>query len=891
MTDKKTMGFHRHFALIAKVPAIAISGMLLLPTLVIAQEKDSEEVVELKRFSVTGYSIKRSEIEGPAPVDIYQREDIEQAGVNTLGEFFRYLPQALGQVSELAQGSGFGGAEFINLRGIGIDNTLTLLNGKRVAAYARNGASEPFVDINAIPVAAIERIEILKDGASAIYGADAIAGVVNIILRDQFEGLQLGGGYLTTSENDGEEWNADLVWGWNNDDTSILATLSYIDRSPILARDREGTADVDFSDENGPNFRAFNGTPTNYFSLTGFQVFPDPECGSDPDISGVESFPFIGDVCLFNYAQFQQLTYGVESLGANVVVKHEFRNQLRGHFEVFYNSRDTEALLAPTPVLGGVVPAEHPNNPYGGPFEISGRPIDVGNRLFETAADTHRIIAGLGGYWANWEWSADLLATGTDMRTDRRNAVYSDRYYDALVGTGGPGQNLWYNPFGANPVNSQEVIRWMTVDTVFGAETTENAIELETSTFFGNLPGGPVGFAAGWQYREQDLDEFADEIERSGLLAGGSQITQIQADRDIMAAYAEFSLPLHDTFEAQVAVRYDNYNDFGSSTNPKIGLAWRPARDWLLRASYSTSFRPPTFTELYNPEVYNPGFFVDVERCEITGAQQDCGAWEYPVRNVGNPDLQPEEGNSFFAGLVWSPEFMDGLDLELDYWRFEHSDRINQLNPQLILDAKSNKGVTRAPPTEEDQALGAPGRILELTQTFENSDELLTSGIDFIGSYSRQSQSAGLFSLTLMYTYVDEYTLKDGAVGSAETGVNYAGKHFNFEFGIPKHRGNLNFNWQKNLHGLAATVHYTSDYAGAFNLYENGVPTDEPLIVDEFITLDLQYSYLFGNQATELRLGCRNCLDEQPPTTFIYLGEGLYDYRGAMLYVRLQHLF
>ncbi|MCH5378241.1 MAG: TonB-dependent receptor plug domain-containing protein, partial [Planctomycetes bacterium] len=204
-----------------------------------SEDEYPEEPAQLEHVIVTGSRIERMDYAGPAPVSIYTRVSIEQSGVNTLGEFFRDLPQSLAPASEVSPGSGLSGAAYIDLRGIGIDNTLTLLNGKRVAGYARNGASDSFVDINAIPVAAIERVEILKDGASAIYGADAVAGVVNIILRDRFDGLMVDGGYLTSTEGDGEEWSADLIWGWNDDDTSLVTTLSWFDKSPILARDRE----------------------------------------------------------------------------------------------------------------------------------------------------------------------------------------------------------------------------------------------------------------------------------------------------------------------------------------------------------------------------------------------------------------------------------------------------------------------------------------------------------------------------------------------------------------------------------------------------------------------------------------------------------------------------
>ena len=882
---------------IAKAPGpCLLAGLLafLAVSTAAAQDRvdeEREESRELSTVEVTGSRLRRSTLEGPLPVDRYEREQIERMGANTLGEFFRYLPQALGPVSETAQTSNFGGSFGINLRGIGIDNTLTLLNGKRVSAYARNGSAEPFVDINAIPVNAIDRVEILKDGASAIYGADAVAGVVNVILRRDFAGLELGGSALIASEGDGEEFTGDLVWGWNRDDTSVLATLSVFDRSPILNRDRDRLNDADFSDAGGPNFRAFNGTPTNYFTLDTFEVIPDPECGVDPRISGLETFPFFGDVCLFNFLWFHQLGYETERIAGSLNLRHEFGPSLGARVDLFLSRRENTSSFAPTPVIGGLIPAEHPNNIFGQPLDHAGRPLDTGNRMFETRADTVHFVAGLDGFHAGWEWATDVLLTRNDNDTTRLNAVFEDRYRLALQGLGGPDGNLYYNPFGASPENDPVLLDWLTTSTRFGADTREYALELEARRTLGELPAGPIGLAVGAQFREQELDEFADEIERSGRLAGGSRITQIEADREILAAFAELSLPLHRTLEAQLALRVDDYSDFGSTVNPKLALAWRPAPAWLVRASYSTSFRPPAFTELFNPRVENFGFFVDAERCAGTGAQQDCSPFEYPVIDVGNPDLDPEEGTSRFLGVVWSPDGLPGLDLEAGWWHFEHTDRIIRLSPQLILDAFGDDGVVREPPTEEDIALGIPGRIVELTRTFRNSDELETSGIDLAGRYAFRPSELGQFRVSAQYTWVDEYVLNEALVGSAESDTNFAGRYFNRQFPIPEHRGNLNLVWERGDHAAAATLHYVDGYEDLFNLYENGAPTDTPHRVDSHATLDLQYSLFFNEQDTRLRVGCRNCFDTKPPVTFSFIGEGIYDYRGALLYARLEHRF
>lgn len=569
------------------------------------------------------------------------------------------------------------------------------------------------------------------------------------------------------------------------------------------------------------------------------------------------------------------------------VLQHEFSGSLRGRVELIINRRDTDAVLAPTPVLGGIVPAEHPDNVYGVPLEIAGRPLDTGDRVLSTEADSTRVVAGLEGELEQWNWSADVLWSSVDSDTLRQNGVLSDRYYAALAGMGGETGDQWYSPFGAMPQNAPELIDWMTTDSRYGAKQTESALELAADTSFGQLPGGPIGLALGAQYREQALDEYADAIERSGQVAGGSQVTQVNADRDVMAAYAELKLPLTDALEAQLAVRYDDYSDFGNSTNPKIGLAWHLTDTFMLRGSYATSFRPPTFTELFNPETLGAGFYQDVERCEVTGAALDCAQREYPQRNVGNDQLQPEEGESVYLGLLARPGF--GLDLELAYWRFEHSDRIIMLNPQLVLDAQGDFGITRQPPSAEDIALGIPGPITQVTVTFVNSDKLLTSGWDAAARWRTTTDSDTQWGVDLVYTYVDRYELVEARAGSAEAGVNFAGQYFNGEFGIPEHRGNLSGNWQHGAHSATAMINYIGDYEGPYDVAGTNGP--EPWIVDDWTTLDLQYAFRFNSDRTLLRLGCRNCTDEAPPVTFNYLGDGLYDYRGALWYGRVEYHF
>ncbi|MDX1555230.1 MAG: TonB-dependent receptor [Xanthomonadales bacterium] len=869
-----------------------------------------EEQLPLEHVLVIGSHLKRTDFEGPAPVVVVTREDLEATGVNLLDDYFRYLPQNVGLLSEGDRaGFGFAGASAINLRGIGVDATLTLINGRRVSSYGNFGSGPAFgqgaaayVDISAIPVALIDRVEILKDGASALYGADAVAGVVNIVLRKNFVGSELNAGYLTTSEGDGDEMNVDLLWGneWGN--SSLMVSLSFLDKEPVAARDRESNRTVDFSDQGGPDFRAFNSSPSSWLNYDTFEQGIDPDCGIDPNVTGPVVHPFFGPLCLYNYNWFTLLTDDSERYSASLNFGHEFDGDLRFYAEAFYTTRDNHTQFAPTPVIGTpvlptlfgfpVVPPDHPQNPEGAPLEIFFRVVDAGLRNFESTADAWRTVLGLEGKTGEWEWNAALAHSGNDVDTTRENAVLNSRFQLALLGLGGPDGNLYYNPFGADQNNPPELLDWLTTEARFGSETEETELDLQATTLFGDLPGGPVGLALGLQYREQSVDQFANEAQLSGDITGGAPFLPLDADRDVLAAYMELSVPVLPEVEVQLAARYEDYSDFGDTTNPKVAIRWQPVPSLLLRGSWGTSFQAPAFPELFRPAALSSNFYRDVERCEVTNDSRDCDFRLYNVLNSGNPDLQPEEGESVLFGLVWSPDFWDGFSIQLDWWQFEHDDRIVEIDPQVILDEKGNVGITRAPPSDEDIALGIPGPIIEVLETFYNTDEFRTSGIDVAMVQSWDTDTAGEFIAMLQGTYVSEYELSDTRIFGAVPGLNYAGRYYVNAYPVPRWKGNLNVDWNRGSHGASALVHYIGDYRNILNIYRDGVETDQPWIIGDRVTFDFQYRYTFeGLRGAEMQLGCQNCFDQDPPVTFTANPEYFHDPRGLLFYLRWRQPF
>ena len=250
----------------------------------------AEEVAD--EVIVTGSRVRRSNLDSPSPVLVFDASDLVDNGITTMGEFARYLPQNADNFSDSSSGNTrLKGAAAFNLRGIGLDGTLTLINGRRIAPFGSSGDTEPFVDINAIPVAAIERIEVLKDGASAIYGSEAVAGVVNIILKKSMDGFVADAGYLTTTEGDGDEQDASVAGGWSNENTRVLGTLSWFNRELIWSRDREWSSDADLREVGGANQRSFFSSPPTVNLLQSGAVRADPACPEDGPINSRDRRP------------------------------------------------------------------------------------------------------------------------------------------------------------------------------------------------------------------------------------------------------------------------------------------------------------------------------------------------------------------------------------------------------------------------------------------------------------------------------------------------------------------------------------------------------------------------------------------------------------------------
>jgi iron complex outermembrane receptor protein len=872
-----------------------LAGMLLPASLVMADEAASEaepEATALEEVIVVGSRITRSNLDSPSPVLVFEAAELLDNGITTVGEFTRYLPQnsALPPQGFLSSTVTAGTAGF-NLRGIGMDATLTLLNGRRVVPSGASSDLEPFVDINAIPVAAIDRIEILTDGASAIYGSEAVAGVVNIVTYQTIDGVVAEGGFLTTSEGDGDEWDMSLAGGWNDADTSFTATLSWFDRDTIFNRDRDWSSTVDLREQGGYDYGNSASSPPTAFLLDSGVFLADPACPEYSDTAHLVVYvPGEVEVCSFNTWNFTTLQSPSRRLGTLLSASQQLASSTRLFAELFANRTESKAVVAPTVLLDFFVPVDHPDNPFGEDLFLEGRALDTGNREFKWESTSWRLVTGLEGDWGSWAWEAAAMAAESETDQTRFNFILTDPFQEALLGLGGPNGDQYYNPFGLNPQNPQEVIDEFAIsDTHFVQTAREQTLDFQLTGKFGDLPGGPVGTAFGGQYRHQTVDQEGDEEELTGVITGSDGFDPISESDKIYSVFAEFLLPVLATVEAQLAVRLDDYSDFGSTTNPKIGLGWRPTDGLLLRATWGTSFRPPTFRELTDPTiVYDDVVFLDPWRCPATDLAVDCLFNPITTEFSGNPDLEPDEGETWLVGLAWEPPAAEGFKAAIDYWRIDHSNRIMTSEGRFLFEAlppDENPFVIRAPQTDEDLALGIPGVIVGRRNTYINADTVTTAGIDLNLDYSWQMNGADELYAGISYSYLDEYSTGI-AHGQAIASEDFAGRTGDSPW--PQHRGNLNLGWSRGGHGITGLINYAGDYDSPVNLVVDEQETDTVFVIDDYWQFDLQYSYVFESLKSAIfRVGCRNCFAADPPVyNYPVPGEYLHEGRGAQLYVR-----
>ena len=993
--------------------AIGVSGAF-------AQTADTT----LQEIIVVGSQVQGSRITDAVPVTVLGQDELQAVAAASGDELFRSIPQ-MGDVSfnssylPNSSNSARGDVGSVNLRNLGVGNTLVLLNGRRVVTHPSSRADENLVPVltyntNAIPVNGLQRLEVLRDGAAALYGSDAVAGVVNTVLRTDYEGLTLDAQYGGAEGTGLRQMDLSALLGKNFERGNLTVFASYTDRTALDAQDQDYTRSLDrrplfvgtrFEGATGLDGRS-TVTPWGAFQSAGavrrngalvtstaglFHVQPTTFAGCATPTSGGLC---IDDGAIATAGDDRNLRFDapaaynttvipeVERINLFLTGNYELTDAVTAFGEVGYYTATTKSLQSSTGTLASLpitMPAASFYNPFGpttfaggavNPNRLSGidapaagRNVTIRTYNFSDAGPTEvdvenfqwRTLAGLRGKSLGFNWEGAILYSKAEVEdiSDGISATLLQRQLSLSTPDA-------YNPFnGANLTNpsladtarsSQAALDAISIKTVRRNTSSLALVDFKVSRpdLFA-LPGGDVGMAMGLEYRREtqkdDRDgrvdgtiNFTDAVTGTaytGDLIGTSPSPDTKGARTVSSAFLEFAvpvispdmnIPLVRSVEMQLAGRFEDFSDAGSIARPKVAVAWDVFDGLRFRGSWAQGFKAPNLEQVNATLVTRSNTRTDFIRCEadlragrIASFAACSRAGATTARRAGNQNLQPEESETWGAGVVFEPQFlpseMGNFIFTLDYWRVKQEGIVGLFGEGngLILDylmrtqGSSNPNVVRAAPTSDDVAafagtgLTPVGQVLFVNDQYQNLLPQEARGLDFGVAWSLNGTRFGDFSANvnaahLLRFYRQPSPAIQGLLDARTAGQINPGVAITGGGDLVRNEGRPDWKWS-----ASATWRYEQFTLGAFTQYVGDVEdfgiidaAGNPWIIDSQVTANLygQYEFTEGMAAnTRLRLGVRNLTDEQPPVaTTGYLGE-LYTPYSRYWYVSVRKTF
>jgi iron complex outermembrane recepter protein len=870
------------------------------------------------RVDVTGSNIRRVEGEGALPVTVITRDEIERTGAQTAAELLQFVSSNASSGMTLSTnviGAQTNSVATASLRGLGGQNTLVLLNGKRLTSASGEIQGVYGVNLDSIPFSAIERVEVLKDGASAVYGSDAIGGVINFILRQDFRGAEvtLYGGTPTRSGG-GEKYNASGTVGWGDlakDKFNVFVNAYYQKAESLNQNERDFSRSSVYPDLGlvGVSGNTFPG----HISTGGIGTPSFPDCF--PSIFD----PSIGNRCFYDPAAAE----GVNSIPEQETMslfasgRWQFHPNWQAYGTLAYTNVETRFIIQPAPISDQFTYGPNaeflstfllpPSSPYyptaaataagvnGQPLNVRWRCYPCGLRDTTDENEAWQGVAGIKGTAWNWDFDFDFVYSRNET-TSRPN--------NGFVLLGGAGGILGLlnsgvvNPFGpSTPEVQAQIEATQFRETTLTSKSTGYLFEGKASGDIFKMPSGSLQAAFGFQVGKQELTQNFNPALQTGNITGfGGNNLDIAADRDYWAAFAEFNIPILKNLELNAAVRYDDYSDFGSTTNPKLSLRYNPVRQVLLRGSWGTGFVAPTLTQAYGANTNGVSLAGEVDplRCPTTQDTNDCNA-QFNVLFGGNQNLKPQKSNQWTLGAVFEP--MDGLSLSFDWFNMKVEDLFsNGPSVSTILANQDQFGnlVTRGP--VQPQFPTIPGPITQIDQRFINIGEVKIAGYDINIKATGPATSIGRFSFNLDGTYYQKYDVQNtdgtfsGTVSNVfESTVNGV---------IPRYKQYAAVNWTRGPWSATLGNQYQSSYID-FALVPDPNDPDSDGINRRASSMSLWDAYVSytGFKNWKLVLGVNNLFDRNPPfsnqrNTFqLGYDPGYYDARARFVYGSVTYTF
>ena len=856
---------------VARALAVAFCGTASMMS---AQQVLAQAATTLERVEITGSNIRRTDAETASPIQIISRDDIEKSGKATVGEFLQTLSVDNQGSIPASFGNGFAtGSIGVSLRGLGAGSTLILLNGRRMAPYGlADDGQKVFTDLSSIPLEGVERVEVLKDGASAVYGSDAIAGVVNIILRKNFKGVVGKVSYGSSRYGDGDQTRASVTAGFGDleaDRYNMWFNVEALKATEIKykGRDRKWIGDSDtrkFGYAQGGSFFTPTGAITAGGTVggsspvgnvrVGTQYRSLPGCGvNQPTLTPADP----GGGCLIaSQQQYQWLLPDQESV--NLFGRGTFKigDNHEAFFELGYSKKKSYFESTPSGVSGAwgypgggvnassgpgaiVLAPTHPDNVVGG-NRLRYLAVDVGPRTSSVDNAFTRAVVGLQGSLLGWEYQTALLHSDTDL-TNSRNGYL--RYSVARAALGTPGSVLFPWRIGVNSnLNTPAFYATLSPQIQSSGTSSLDMVDFKATRELFTLPGGPLSLAFGAEYRREEAKLTPTTYTDSGDIIGLGY-SAFDGKSKLFAAYAEVLAPIVKGLELSAAVRYDRYSGGLDATTPKLGIKYSPIEQIAVRGTYAEGFRAPNAAETAG----NVAAFTtarDPARCPggtpAAGASAADCAQQIAIITTGNPNLKPETSKSYTLGLVFEP--MLGTSITIDAWQIKRSDEINQ---PLAADAIAAGNFIRS--DNNLNGVANTGTLLAALGPYINSSSSKVKGIDLDVKQRFGLGGWGTLNTSLVWTHITSWkrTEPDG------TTFEFAGTHDNCDVsncvGTFKDRINLDLTWKRDTWQVSTQInHFGSiknfafqDYENCANHFADGADAPSGCKIPSFTTVDL----------------------------------------------------
>jgi iron complex outermembrane receptor protein len=918
---------------IARSLRLMFSGSIVLGlgAFSVAQAQTAAEA-PLQRVEITGSSIKRAQAEGALPVQTVTREDIQKLGVTSTEQLLTSISANtnVGAVNA-AQGAGTStyGQSTASLRGIGSSKTLVLVNGRRLANYATDGTA---VNVNSIPLASVDHVEILKDGASGVYGSDAIGGVINFILRNNFRGVEVNGYTSGTKDGGGATNKASILVGFGDfDDDRYNITLSAdVGKDKAIYGRQRGYAQNSWSNDGRydnsatPSGNLTTFVPTTQANAAGSVPNSLSNLGSSignplsPNNCTVNGSGFDANFgsstsCRYNSAQLVPLAPQVErqNLAGSFRFKLDENNEVfmegfHSHQKTVMNEQSSpysnsflesdaafarqnvypSIILSPSsPYYPGAYIASHNPGAAGQPVSVSYRAVDAGGRSFEDIGNQTHLVIGARGTVKGYDYDVAYTHNASDV-TESTSGGYQNQVQLVQLLSNNPA----FNPFTQyqSPALAAQIRATNYNGQIINSTLTNDSLAARVSGDLVQLPAGMTKFAIGASIADESLKFNPSVAYQSGDISGyGGQALPLSASRNSSALFGEVIVPVFKTLEADLAVRTDKYPD-AKATNPKLSLRYQPLQQLLVRASYGKGFRVAALPELNTP-VSNgtTATFVD----PATGTRG-----QFNQITGGNANLKPEKSEQSSIGFVVDP--VKGLSVALDFWKINVNNLITTYDPEFLVDQAAAGVAAYQGFVQRDAA----GNISRITNTNINANSLKTQGIDLDVRWAiLKSATLGNFSTRLNGTYVSKYdeTLIDGSVQhSVAATLTPDGQKLNAVASggiIFRWKHQLTLDWKYKAFGLGLAQNFQSGYYD--NVRADSVSGTDAQHVGAFSTWDLNGSYT-GVKKLVLRAGVKNLFNRMPPAAITagqYFQSGYdpsyYDAHGATGYVSANYSF